>query len=77
MAENDGNAARWQDELYDLLRQHNVTQFAYVPDAGHSRLIELVCHGNSCHCSAIAASTMPCASRRMSRRWSSPRKLSA
>jgi hypothetical protein len=32
----DGNAAhtRWQDELYDLLRRHNVTQFAYVPDAG-------------------------------------------
>jgi sulfopyruvate decarboxylase alpha subunit len=40
MAENDGNAARWQDELYDLLRQHNVTQFAYVPDAGHRILID-------------------------------------
>jgi hypothetical protein len=25
---------RWQDDLYDLLRRHNVTQFAYVPDAG-------------------------------------------
>ena len=40
MAENDGNAARWQDELYDLLRRHNVTQFAYVPDAGHRVLID-------------------------------------
>ena len=40
MAENDGNAARWQDELYDLLRRHNLTQFAYVPDAGHRILID-------------------------------------
>ena len=31
---------RWQDQVYDLLRQHNVTQFAYVPDAGHSILID-------------------------------------
>src|SRR5579872_393436 len=33
-------AGRWQDELYDLLRRHNVTQFAYVPDAGHRILID-------------------------------------
>jgi sulfopyruvate decarboxylase alpha subunit len=32
--------ARWQDQVYDLLRQHNVAQFAYVPDAGHRILIE-------------------------------------
>ena len=31
---------RWQDQVYDLLRQHNVTQFAYVPDAGHRILID-------------------------------------
>jgi sulfopyruvate decarboxylase alpha subunit len=31
---------RWQDQVYDLLRQHNVTQFAYVPDLGHKILIE-------------------------------------
>jgi sulfopyruvate decarboxylase alpha subunit len=31
---------RWQDELYDLLRHKGITQFAYVPDAGHSILIE-------------------------------------
>ena len=31
---------RWQDELYDLLRRHNITQFAYVPDAGHRILID-------------------------------------
>ena len=33
-------ATRWQDELYDLLRQHDVTQFCYVPDAGHRILID-------------------------------------
>ena len=30
----------WQDEVYDLLRRHDVTQFAYVPDAGHRILID-------------------------------------
>lgn len=40
MADSNGGAARWQDELYDLLRRHNVTQFAYVPDSGHRILID-------------------------------------
>jgi sulfopyruvate decarboxylase alpha subunit len=31
---------RWQDDLYDLLRRNNITQFAYVPDAGHRILID-------------------------------------
>src|SRR5689334_7103637 len=35
----DGNG-RWQDDLYYLLRRNNVTQFAYVPDAGHRILID-------------------------------------
>jgi sulfopyruvate decarboxylase TPP-binding subunit len=35
-----GSGERWQDALYDLLRRHNVTQFAYVPDAGHRILID-------------------------------------
>lgn len=39
MADN-GAGERWQDQLYDLLRRHNVTQFAYVPDAGHRILID-------------------------------------
>ena len=29
----------WPDELYNLLREHDITQFAYVPDAGHKTLI--------------------------------------
>jgi sulfopyruvate decarboxylase alpha subunit len=36
---NDNIPLRWQDQLYDLLRQAGITQFAYVPDAGHSILI--------------------------------------
>jgi sulfopyruvate decarboxylase alpha subunit len=31
--------ASWQDEVFDLLRRNQVTQFAYVPDAGHKILI--------------------------------------
>src|SRR5437870_5819745 len=30
----------WQHDLYDLLRRHGITQFSYVPDAGHSILID-------------------------------------
>ncbi len=30
----------WPEALYTLLRGHQVTQFAYVPDAGHRILIE-------------------------------------
>jgi sulfopyruvate decarboxylase alpha subunit len=40
MDESGGGPARWQDDLYDLLRRSNVTQFAYVPDAGHRILID-------------------------------------
>jgi sulfopyruvate decarboxylase alpha subunit len=38
--EEEASIAGWQDQVYDLLRQHNVTQFAYVPDAGHRILID-------------------------------------
>jgi sulfopyruvate decarboxylase TPP-binding subunit len=40
MDEPSAAPARWQDELYDLLRRNNITQFAYVPDAGHRILID-------------------------------------
>jgi sulfopyruvate decarboxylase alpha subunit len=33
-------SAGWQHEVFDLLRRHKVTQFAYVPDAGHKVLID-------------------------------------
>jgi sulfopyruvate decarboxylase alpha subunit len=31
----------WPKELYLALKQHDVRQMSYVPDAGHSQLIEL------------------------------------
>ena len=32
--------ATWPDEIYRALREFDVTQFAYVPDAGHKVLID-------------------------------------
>jgi len=40
MDDSHAGPASWQDDLYDLLRRHDVTQFAYVPDAGHRLLID-------------------------------------
>jgi sulfopyruvate decarboxylase alpha subunit len=40
MDERNDAPTRWQDELYDLLRRNNISQFAYVPDAGHRILID-------------------------------------
>jgi sulfopyruvate decarboxylase TPP-binding subunit len=44
MTMNDASArpatSGWQHDLYDLLRRHEVTQFAYVPDAGHTIMID-------------------------------------
>ncbi|MEE2804884.1 MAG: phosphonopyruvate decarboxylase, partial [Pseudomonadota bacterium] len=33
------NKQAWQDQLYDTLRQQDTTLFSYVPDAGHSIVI--------------------------------------
>lgn len=38
-AQVSGEPASWQDEVFNLLRRNQVTQFAYVPDAGHKILI--------------------------------------
>lgn len=39
MSGSSAEPKRWQDEMYDELRKANVTQFCYVPDAGHSIMI--------------------------------------
>ena len=36
-----GTAASWPDRLHAVLRETGINQVAYVPDAGHARLIEL------------------------------------
>lgn len=38
--EDDDAPPGWQNDLYELLRANDVTQFAYVPDAGHRILID-------------------------------------
>ncbi len=38
-SESSLSTSAWPDDLYDLLRRHDITQFAYVPDAGHKTLI--------------------------------------
>lgn len=35
------SALRWPDQLYETLRSLDIRQVAYVPDAGHSRVIDL------------------------------------
>ena len=32
----------WQDQLFEVLKAGGIKQVAYVPDAGHARLIERV-----------------------------------
>jgi sulfopyruvate decarboxylase TPP-binding subunit len=34
------DAGNWPDQLFDTLKRGNIRQIGYVPDAGHSRLIE-------------------------------------
>jgi sulfopyruvate decarboxylase alpha subunit len=41
MADDEGHDVEgWQHGLYDQLRAADITQFAYVPDAGHRVLID-------------------------------------
>jgi sulfopyruvate decarboxylase alpha subunit len=35
-----GEAIAWPDRLFDTLKRAGIRQVAYVPDAGHARLIE-------------------------------------
>src|SRR5215217_6940053 len=50
MADSNGS---WQDDLYDLLRRNNITQIAYVPDAGHRILIDRSLADPSVHSVAL------------------------
>ncbi len=34
------SAADWPDQIFEVLQKHRIRQVAYVPDAGHRRLIE-------------------------------------
>ena len=43
----------WQHDVYDVLRAHDVTQFSYVPDAGHIILIDLSIADRDVHSIAL------------------------
>ena len=41
MTDNPPSAADWRDQIFAALKAADIRQVGYVPDAGHSRLIEL------------------------------------
>jgi sulfopyruvate decarboxylase alpha subunit len=41
MTDDPATAADWRDEIFAALKTAEIRQVGYVPDAGHSRLIEL------------------------------------
>src|ERR1700722_14320199 len=47
--------ADWRDQIFAALKAADIRQIGYVPDAGHSRLIELV-HADP-HISAVSLTT--------------------
>jgi sulfopyruvate decarboxylase alpha subunit len=48
-----GGKRSWQHDVYDVLRKHGVSQFAYVPDAGHSVMIDLSLADKDVHSIAL------------------------
>ena len=49
----DGAPSGWQHDIYGVLRKHDVTQFAYVPDAGHAILIDRSLEDRDVHSVAL------------------------
>ncbi len=43
----------WQNKLYEALRRHDVTQFSYVPDAGHRICIDRSIEDKDVHSIAL------------------------
>src|SRR5258706_10878602 len=37
---NDQTTTDWRDQIFEVLRSHDIRQVYHLPDAGHSRLIE-------------------------------------
>jgi sulfopyruvate decarboxylase alpha subunit len=50
---NSAPASGWQYDVYNALRAQDVTQFAYVPDAGHAVLIDLSIADKDVHSVAL------------------------
>ena len=41
-------SAAWPDDIYAVLQRYDVRQVPYVPDAGHSKLIQRVLGPTPC-----------------------------
>ncbi|MBL4721451.1 MAG: phosphonopyruvate decarboxylase [Alphaproteobacteria bacterium] len=54
-ASAESAASDWPDALYELLIENDITQFTYVPDAGHQVLIDRSLADSSIH--AISLTT--------------------
>jgi len=44
-----GDKVEWPYEIYRILREWNITQFSYVPDAGHKILIQKSLEDSNVH----------------------------
>jgi sulfopyruvate decarboxylase alpha subunit len=53
--ETTGDAAAWPAALYRLFKELRIKQAAWVPDAGHARLIELFDADNDVQCVALTS----------------------
>lgn len=49
MSPNGTNGQSWQDEVFQVLKRHDVKHIVYVPDAGHSTAIRLADADNEIH----------------------------
>ena len=39
--ENTSELQTWSNEIHEVFKSHGINQVSYVPDAGHSKLIQL------------------------------------
>ena len=46
-------APNWPDQIFEKLREADIKQMVYVPDAGHARLIELCHQSNDMKCTVL------------------------
>jgi len=46
-------APNWPDQIFEKLREADIKQMVYVPDAGHARLIDLCHQSNDMKCTVL------------------------
>lgn len=51
----NSDSSQWPEAIFEVLCNAGVTQVAYVPDAGHARLIELCIDNDAMHSVALTS----------------------